>query len=622
MKIASLRLGAPAALAAALLALWSGPAFASGGELPSLVHDIGISLLLAGVLAVIFNRLHIPSIAAFLVAGVLIGPLYFGQVTEPENIDTIAQLGFVLLLFMIGLEIDIRAILKSGRTTIVAGLLQYPLSVAFGFALVKLLVFFGFASSLLGGEYAPIYIGIVMAGSSTLLVVKLFQDSFQLDTEPGRVALSLLIFQDIWAIIVIVLLPSLGAPQIVPILFTFLGIGVLVAIAVVLSRFIVPIAFTWISKVPELIVLGAVSWCFGVVFLGLNLDIFTESLMGFSMHMSVGSGMSALIAGAAIANLPYSTEIVTKVGVVKDFFVTLFFVGLGISIPAPSLTVIGLAVILAIAAMAARQLIFFPLLYWLGCDQRTSEVAAIRLAQISEFGLVIAFLGIQQGHIGTELTGAIIIAFVLTALATSPLFNSAYELHHRLKSLLAAVGFKEPEEAADEESEEFAIALLGLHRDGSSFLHELLANRPELIDKTLVIDYNVRLHEKIRALGAHVEYGDISNSDTLLHAGIDKAKVVFCTISDDLLRGTTTAKLVREVRKLSPNAIIIANAVDTKAARSVYEAGADFVYSPRVEVAKALSEVLGEALSGTIEEYRVRQIEEMGELGERREVIS
>ncbi len=622
MSMASLRIGAPAAVAAAFVALWPGPAFASGGELPSLVHDIGISLLFAGVLAVIFNRLHIPSIAAFLVAGVLIGPLYFRQVTEPENIDTIAQLGFVLLLFMIGLEIDIRAILKSGRTTIVAGLLQYPLSVAFGFLLVKVLVLIGFAVPLLGGDYAPIYIGIVMAGSSTLLVVKLFQDSFQLDTEPGRVALSLLIFQDIWAIIVIVLLPSLGAPQIVPILYTFLGIGILVAITVLLSRFIVPIAFTWISKVPELIVLGAVSWCFGVVFLGLNLDIFTESLMGFSMHMSVGSGMSALVAGAAIANLPYSTEIVTKVGVVKDFFVTLFFVGLGISIPAPSLAVIALAVILAIAAMAARQFIFFPLLYWLGCDQRTSEVAAIRLAQISEFGLVIAFLGIQQGHIGTELTGAIIIAFVLTALATSPLFNNAYALHHRMKRLLAACGFKEPEEAAEAESEEFAIALLGLHRDGSSFLHELLANRPELIDKTLVIDYNVRLHEKIRALGAHVEYGDISNSETLLHAGIDKAKIVFCTISDDLLRGTTTAKLVREVRKMSPNAVIIANAVDTKAARGVYEAGADFVYSPRVEVAKALSEVLGEALAGTLEEYRARQVEEMGELGERREVIS
>ncbi|HUV32454.1 MAG TPA: cation:proton antiporter, partial [Devosiaceae bacterium] len=170
--ISHLVLLAPALL---LAGLWVTPAYAAGGELPSLVHDIGISLLTAGVLAVIFNRLKVPSIAAFLVAGVLIGPLLLGQVTEAENVDTIAQLGFVLLLFMIGLEIDVRAIIKSGRTTIVAGLLQYPLCIAFGFGLVKFLMLVGFGGTLLAGDYTPIYVGIVMAGSSTLLVIKLFQ---------------------------------------------------------------------------------------------------------------------------------------------------------------------------------------------------------------------------------------------------------------------------------------------------------------------------------------------------------------------------------------------------------------------------------------------------------------
>lgn len=610
---------------AALVALWALaplPAFAAGGELPSLVHDIGMALLSAGLLGVIFNRLRIPTIAAFLVAGVVVGPLFLKQVTDPENIDTIAQLGFVLLLFMIGLEIDLRAIIKSGRQTIVAGLVQYPLCIAYGFVLVKLLAMFGVGGALLTGDYAPLYIGIVMAGSSTLLVIKLFQDSFQLDTEPGRIALSMLIFQDIWAIIVIVLLPSIGAPELLPIIFTFVGIAVLAVVTALLARFIVPIGFTWISKVPELIVLGAVAWCFGIVFLGAYLDTITDSLMGFNMHMAVGSGMAALIAGAAIANLPYSTEIVTKVGVVKDFFVTLFFVGLGISIPAPTVSVLVLAVVLAIAAMLARQIIFFPMLYWLGADQRNSEVASIRLAQISEFGLVIAFLGIQQGHIDHELTSAIIMAFVITALATTPLFKSAYGIYGWLRPALTAIGFKEPTAEQDAETKEFAIALLGLHRDGSSFLHELLANRPELISKTLVIDYNVRLHEKIRALGAHVEYGDISNSETLLHAGLDKARVVFCTISDDLLRGITNRDLVRMVRELNPGSIIVANSVDTHAARSIYEAGANYVYSPRVEVARALGDVLTAALDGTLEEFKAREIAEEGELADRREVIN
>ena len=107
-------------------------AFAAGGEMPSLVHDIGISLLVAGALGVIFTRLKIPSIAAFLLAGIIIGPIGLKQVTDPVNIDTIAQLGFILLLFLIGLEIDFKKILGSGKAIIVTGLLQYPLTILFG----------------------------------------------------------------------------------------------------------------------------------------------------------------------------------------------------------------------------------------------------------------------------------------------------------------------------------------------------------------------------------------------------------------------------------------------------------------------------------------------------------
>src|SRR5512134_3953886 len=209
------------------------PAAASGaGAMPSLVHDIGYCVVLAGVLAIVFTRLKIPVIAAFLFAGVVVGPVGARLVTDPANIETISGLGLILLLFLIGLEIDFRKLLASGRVLILSGVLQYPLSVAFGFVITHLLIWLGFGTQLLGaGSYAPLYVGFVVAASSTLLVVKLFQESFELDTEVGRVSLGILIFQDIWAIAIIAVQPSFSDPEIVPILFSFLGIGVLALIA-------------------------------------------------------------------------------------------------------------------------------------------------------------------------------------------------------------------------------------------------------------------------------------------------------------------------------------------------------------------------------------------------------
>jgi hypothetical protein len=197
-----------------VLLLFSPAAWAAGGDMPSLVHDIGISLLAAGALGVIFTRLKIPSIAAFLLAGVIVGPLGLKQVTDPANVDTIAQLGFILLLFLIGLEIDLKKIMASGKPIIVSGLLQFPLTIVFGIAAVKVMLAFGIGGSLLADSpHAALYIGVIVACSSTLLVVKLFQEHFELDTVPGRLSLGILIFQDIWVIIAILIQPNLQNPD-------------------------------------------------------------------------------------------------------------------------------------------------------------------------------------------------------------------------------------------------------------------------------------------------------------------------------------------------------------------------------------------------------------------------
>jgi Kef-type K+ transport system membrane component KefB len=599
-------------------------AWAAGGEMPSLVHDIGLSLLVAGVLGVIFTRLKIPSIAAFLLAGILIGPIGLKQVTDPENIDTIAQLGFILLLFLIGLEIDFKKILGSGKAIIITGLLQYPLTILFGVLSVKFLIWLGVGGTMLAeSPYAALYMGVVLAGSSTLLVVKLFQEHFELDTVPGRLALGILIFQDIWVIVAILIQPNLQNPEISLIAMSFLGILLLSLFTVIIALSVVGRAFTWIAKTPEMTLLGALAWCFVVVFIGVNIDNIFMATYGKNYHMAVGSGMAALIAGASIANLPSSTEIITKVATVKDFFITLFFVALGISIPMPeSVDVIVIAVVLAVLAILARQFIFFPLFYYTGVDQRNAQVSSIRLAQISEFGLVIAFLGVKLGHISPALTSSVIFAFVITALATPILYARAYEIHKWMQPLLEKAGFKAPPELSHEEGKGYKLALLGFHRDASSLLYNLSQADPELTKETLVIDFNVALHEGIRQTGATVKYGDLANPETLHHLGLNQCQVIVCTIPDDLLRGIDNKGLVHVVREMAPNAVIIANAIATDEIHKVYEAGANYVYLNRFEAAWTLQRAIKAGIDLEIDAFREKRQSRNHYKPDRKEILS
>ncbi len=625
-----------ASLIAAAFALLPSTAYAAG-ELPELVIDMGTGLLVAGILGIIFSKLRIPTISAFILAGFLLGPQVLGLITDRYNIDNISQMGFVLLLFVIGLEIDVRAVLTRGRSMAVAGTMTYPIVIAFGFVIAKLFFLLGMFGAF--GQYplGAFYVGIAIAASSSLLVFKLFQERMQLDTVPGRIAITVLVFEDVWAIIIAALQPSLEEPQLAIILSTFAGIFLLIFITWGLSVTIFRAAFNWIAKLPEMVLLGALTWCFMIVGIGTNIDTVTQLLpfdfgnvdgegnpiTGFNIHLNVAAGMSAIIAGATIASLPYTTEIVTKVGQVKDFFLTLFFVGLGMIIPAIDSLVIPLtALVIAILSLISRALIFFPVFYFLGIDRRSAGVSAIRLAQMSEFALVLAFIGLYLGHIDETVVSIITIAFVITAVVTTPLFDRAYEIYDWLCPFLDRLGFKEPEKDADSREHEAAVMILGLHRDASSLLHEIAEEHPELVGKTVVIDFNITLHEKVKDLGFEVEYGDITNEEALLHAGIESAKVIVCTIPDDLLRGMSNVELVRMLRRLNPGATIIGNAIEVAEYDSVREAGADIVYMSRIEVAKQLSGAVGAAINGQADDFVETQIARHGHPTSRREVFS
>ena len=575
---------------------------AAGGTDHSLVRDIGACLVAAAVLVVLFERLRLPAIAALLAAGVVVGPVGLSLVADPENIATIADLGLTLLLFVIGLEVNLHSMFRGGRPLLLAGLLQVPLSCGLAWALFVGLRQTGW--SMLTGPYTALYLGLACAFSSTLLVAGHLHSRRELDTRSGRLAVGLLIFQDVWAAVVLALQPNFDHLAVTPVLLTLGGIGVVIGVAALLARFVLPAAFRAVGRAPELVVTLALAWCFGLGLFGLHLGDLLQ-MLGVSLdhEVSVSLAMGALIAGSSIASFPYAHEVIAKAGSLRDFFVTLFFVGLGMSVPLPEgLDVLGLAILLGVVAVAIRQFVFLPLLLRVGVDVRRAAETAIKLAQISEFCLVIMYLGMDLGHVDERFTSAVIFAFVLTAVLTPALFRLAEGSYPRLLTVIARLrGI--PPALPERPAYRPRLALLGFHRLGAAIFCELERSNPEVLRHTVVVDLTIALHAEIHSRGAEVVYADLANFDALRHASVDQATIIVITLTDDVLKGTDNLHLVRNLRGLNSHSTIIATASRPADVLAIHEAGADHVFMWSEETALALVPAIQAALRGDLARF-------------------
>lgn len=600
----------------------TGHLLAAGAGPAPFVAEIALCFVAAAVLALVCEKLRLPSIAGFVVAGLAIGPIGLRWVEDRSDIETIASLGLALLLFLIGLEINLRSLLASGRTLVVTGLAQVPLSIAVAFGAFTVVQRSGLAVT--QGDYAVLYLALGCAFSSTLLVVKVLHDRLQMDTVDGRLCIGLLIFQDIWAIVVLAIQPNLDDPQLGPLVGTFVGIALVLGVAALATRFALPRAFRMVAKTPELVVTLALGWCFGLGMFAASLGPWAHALR-LPVEPSVSLELGALVAGASIASFPYAHEVVAKVGNLRDFFITLFFVALGMSIPVPDgAGVLLAALLLALVMGALRYLVFLPLLYASGLDRRHATTTSTKLAQVSEFALVIIYLGLSLGHIDAELVSVVIFAFVLTAVLTPALFAHADPLYLRLAPWLSRVGITQGKRRvpAQEAASPPRIALLGFHRLASSMLHDLERDHPELVPDVLVVDFNVALHEKIRARGARVAYGDFASPATLQHAGVLDAEVIVSTVPDDLLKGVTNLELATQLRRLAPRARIVVNTLRLRDVPAMYEAGADYVFSWPTETSLGVVPAVYAALNGDIRGFlETRRLEVGEQLAERNEVL-
>jgi Kef-type K+ transport system membrane component KefB len=563
-----------------------------------MTHDlptaIGVGIVAAAVFALIARGTRQPPLLGYIAGGAVLGPhVGLGLVTDERSIEVVSEIGLIFLLFIIGLEISVPQILKTGRTILVTGLLQFPICAA--------LVWWTFRDSVAGGRPLDgLYLAVALSLSSTLIVVKLLFDKYEIMTFGGKITLGILIFQDLWAIAFMALQPSLQHLRPGPLFRSFAAGALLVGAAALLSRFVLPALFRSLAGSHELLLITAVAWCFLVA--------------GAAGAAGLSSEMGALIAGLVLAAFPYSMEVTSRLSGVRDFFVTLFFVTLGLKLPVPSEGLFRAALAGTGIVILSRLVAIFPLFALLRLDTRTAGVVAINLAQVSEFSLVIMTLGEEHGHVSRDVASLVLYTLLITAVLSTYLIRYNHVLATGLAHMLALGGLprwlRRRRRPAGDDGASAAprdFFLLGVSREALAFLQHLERDAPALKGRIRAIDFNPETLERLETAGVESSYGDISNIETLRQAGLDRASLVVSSISDTYLRGTDNARLLRLIRSLAPRAAVVVTADSVAAAQQLYADGADYVVIPAALAGEHLFHLLEDGSPETLARARREQ---------------
>jgi Kef-type K+ transport system membrane component KefB/Trk K+ transport system NAD-binding subunit len=555
--------------------------------------EIAVAVILAAGLAWLCRLTKQPILIAYIVAGVIAGETSgFGWV-EVDMIEPVAELGLILLLFMIGLEIDIEKIRQMGRSLILPGLIQFPISLGVGMLVLPFLL-----PAIAGSSYTYFYLASAAALSSTLIVVKLLYDKFELDSIPGKITLGILIMQDVWAIVFVAFQANFSDPSILPVLKSLGMAAAVIAIAVLLSRYALPKFFESIAKVPELVMIAALAWCFGLALLAQQLGLSLE--------------MGALIAGITISAFPYTIDVAAKIISLRDFFIILFFVSLGAKVPPPTWGIIVPALILAAFVFVSKVALLTPILNAFKNNRRTSFVPALNLSQMSEFSLVMCSIGLTLGHIDENTLSIVVYAFLIAALISTYAVLHNHKIFKAVEPILERLPLRDVKDKQDESTEHTKrIMFLGFSRYASSLFHDLTVAVPEFEQHIGVVDFNPEVKRKLDERGVLCIYGDISNNETLHHAHVENAEVLICTLPDLLLRGITNERLVDNLRRVAPNSAIVVTASTFEMADSLYKRGAAFVFLPRLMSTSRMTEVVTAILHN---DYSVLRAEAMREV--------
>ena len=531
----------------------------------SFFAELGLIVLVATIFGLLFRHLKQPTILAYILTGIVLGNAFLNVIQFKDFLTIFSELGIALLLFLVGLNLDLRVLREIGKASILVGVGQVTFTALLGY-IFSVVLGFGFMESL--------YLAITLSFSSTIIIVKLLGDKKELNSLYGKISVGTLLVQDFIAILVLLFISSLGAGTSLPtIAFDFVVKGLMFfALAFFVAKFLLTKLFDRTAESQELLFMGAISWCMIMAvfsdFLGLSLEI------------------GAFVAGVSLASIPYSFEVSGKIKYLRDFFLVLFFVSLGSTFVATSLSEVLLpAIILSAFVLVGNPLITMLLMQFLGYRTKTSFLVGLTIAQISEFSLIVAALGFKVGHISNEIVSIV----TLTAVITITISTYYIIYSQKLYAIFGGIIKKfERNSLFDELPEKnsmsgISLVIIGFGKAAQIIFDTLMADKKEI----LFVDFDPRVIRQMRSRGFNALYGDATDHE-LIERLIEYNPRIILSTSENV---STDMDLLKYAKAKSGIPVIVLSR-DTEDAKKLYNCGADLVLVPELISGKTMSEQL------------------------------
>ena len=516
----------------------------------NLFFQIGVILIITAIAAFLLRLMRQPQILSYVLVGILITPL-FKIITNTSLIESMSTVGIAFLLFIVGLEMNIKSLKNVALVSGVGGIIQILILFVFGYFLALLLGFLSIEAA---------YIGLILAFSSTMVVVKILSDRRELNTLHGHIIVGTLLVQDIVAIFALSVLTSINDFSATLFILSLIKFISLFLLSYIGSKYLFPTVFRYAARHPELLLISSLAVCF--------LFSLTFAVMGFSL------AIGAFLAGVALGNLEYNLDIIGKVRSLKDFFSLLFFVSLGMGF--------SLAVVqerwVEILVILFLILVLKPFIVMVVCSlfkytKKPSFLTANALAQVGEFSLILAAQGLALGHISSDLFSITVIITIISIVLTS-YYMEYNQFFYRLlrwplqffnrfttEGLEYVVGETKP-----------TVVLCGYNRLGYSIMQAFHKNKKDV----LIVDYNPEIIAHVMKEGYHCIYGDVADDEIIHRMNLSRIRLLVSTVpslSDNLL-------LIRKVRERNRSTKIFVTASDVDDALTLYQNGADYVVLP------------------------------------------
>jgi Kef-type K+ transport system membrane component KefB len=527
--------------------------------------EFAIILVVATLTGIIGKVLRQPLIVSFIAAGILVGPSVFNLLISYQQVHLLAEVGISILLFVVGLKLDINLIRSRGVVSLMTGLGQVVFTSIFGYLIGKLLCYENLES---------LYIAVALTFSSTIIIVKLLTDKREIDSLHGQIAVGFLIVQDIVVVIIMIFLTALeagaGENTGTAVALVFLkGIGLILLLGL-LMKYVLPSLLHKLAASSELLVLFSITWA--VMFAGAG------------AYLEFSKEVGAFLAGVSLASTHYRENISVRLTTLRDFLLLFFFINLGSRL---DLSLLGAqllpSLIFSFFVLIGNPLIVLLIMGLMGYRKKTSFLAGLTVAQISEFSLILAAMGFHMGHINAEIMGLVTLVGLITiGLSTYMIIYSGH-LYKLLSPYLALferdLKYREKEEVYKDEPVDAII--FGLGRYGNNI-------SKSLTDKNLTnmgVDFDPKLVNRWLKQGKKAFFGDAEDPELMQMLPLSGAKMVISTFSD-VQQNLTLLKNLKSSGYSEKIALTVHN---NKDGEKLQKAGADIILYPFVDAANELA---------------------------------